>query len=291
LRKLIFLTLLLISDLISDYQLQDNYVFNSNIVKSRDLFPSIDRNFFIHRVKSSKDKFYLSSVHLIDIFRKNGYRVVNGNRVRNVKFIRVSKGVCLECIESKLEEAFTSKYPDLRIDSLRIFPKEPISKLPNNYRINFSASSLKKASGYFYIVDSGRNRTYFKYRVNGYLPVVKSFQSIKKGEMITFENSYPTEIEFNRIYSGYISEKQIGSVKAKRFLLKNSAITDRDVNVLPAIKRGQRVKASLKDGGITVIVEATALRDGAIGEMIYIKTYDGVRLRATVLSEKSVEIF
>ena len=86
-----------------EFKLKENYIFYKDVVTSFDIFPSIERDFFIHKVTDKDKKFYLSSVHLIKVFKDNGYKVTNGNRIRNVKFIRVSPKVCLQCIASKLE--------------------------------------------------------------------------------------------------------------------------------------------------------------------------------------------
>ena len=82
----------------------------------------------------------------------------------------------------------------------------------------------------------------------------------------------------------------MGNVVAKTYIPKNRAILLRSVAKMQVVKRGQYIKGILEDGVVYIEVEVKVLKSGGIGDIIWIETPNGTRLRAKIIDGKSVKI-
>jgi len=290
--KNIVVLLLIITPLISDFTLKSDYTFSNSIITAKDIFPSIQKkNIFIYKAPKNRFSFYLNSKDIKKILHQYGIEV-DDNRIRRVKFTYVPKDmlIYLDAISEQIMEEYRSYYPYITVEDVHIFPKYQLKNFPDNYSIVFRETNLRRSEGYFYIEDENGEKIHFKYIVDAFVNVIKTSQSIRRGEIIDAGNTYSEIVKFDRYRSSYISEEQLGEIVAKHYIPKDRALTTRAVEKLKLIKRNQIVKGFIQDGAIYIEIEVKALTGGGINDIIEIETSEGAKLRAKIVSQKMVQI-
>lgn len=287
--KNLVILILTLTTLFSNYTLRSDYTFSSSIITARDLFPSIDKNIFIYKAPKDRFSFYVNANDIEEILKKYGI-AIEKDGVRRVKFTHVPEDLCLQCISDQIMDEYINFYPSMIVENVYVYPKYELKELPENYSILFRKSDLRRSEGYFYIEDDKRDKIHFKYIVKAFLNVIKSSQSIRRGEIIDSGNTYSEIIKFDRYRSSYISEGQLGEIVARNYIPKDRELTDRVVEKLKVIERNQIVKGFIRDGSIYIEVEVRALESGGVDDIIEIETPEGAKLRAKVVSRKMVKI-
>jgi len=88
----------------------------------------------------------------------------------------------------------------------------------------------------------------------------------------------------------FTSLEEISSYRTK-VALHPGAILIREVLVAkPVIKSGDLVKASLKNGSVTITIEANARQEGAVGDVIRVVTQNKTQYKAKVVDSSNVNI-
>ena len=287
--KTIQLLLLSFLYLYGNYALKTDYIFSNPIITAKTLFPNIEQDIFIYKAPKNRFTFFLNSNQIIEKLRKYGIEI-NKNGVRRVKFTYLSEEISLEEISDEIYDEYSQFYPSMIIDEVIVVPKHQLNKLPENYSLVFRESNLRRSKGYFYIEDERDNKIHFKYIINASLDVLKSSQTIRRGEVIDETNTYPQTIKFDRYRSSYLSEEKLSKVVAKHYIPRDRELTDRVVEKLKVIKRNQIVKGFLQDGAVYIEVEVRTLNSGGVGDFINIETSEGAKLKAKIISSKMVQI-
>jgi flagella basal body P-ring formation protein FlgA len=267
----------------------EDYIYNSNKIYSEDMFPEIDKSFKLYDLSPDEKSFSVNSKDLIEAFKRNGIELQK-NSVRRVRFIKVSREICLDCISDYITEEFENFYPFMNIEKVFVYPKYEIEALPDNYSVVFKGSDLRRADGYFYIEDQNREKIHFKYVIKASLSVVKSSLSIRRGDIVDKTNTVVEDIPFERFKNGYISSAQLGEIIAKVYIPKDRELLDRHVEKINVVERGSFIRGFIKDGLVYIEVEVQALQGGGVDDIIQIETPDGARLRAKIISRKLVKI-
>lgn len=275
--------------LFSQYILMSDYIFQNSTITGKDIFPEIEQDIFIYKVSNKKNSFSINANDIVNRFKKYGIEVKK-QKIKRVKFIRVSSDVCLDCLSGYITDEFQNSYSFLDIEEVFIYPKRSITNFPDDYTVVFKSSNLKKSEGYFYIEERNRRKIHFKFVIKAFLNVIKSSERIKKGSVIDEDNIYYETVKFKRLLNGYITENQLGSIIAKSYIPKDRELIDRMVKKIDVINRNQFVKGFINDGSIYIEIEVKALQSGGIDDVIQIETPEGSKLRAKIISSKLVEI-
>jgi len=288
--KFLFLSItLFLNSLFSQYDLDSDYVFYDSVITAQNIFPEIEQDIFIYKLNKNKRSITLNPNQIISKFKKYGIQV-NKNGVRRVKFIRVSRDICLDCLGDYISEEFQSFYPMLDIEKVLVFPKNLIKNMPEDYSIIFKNSNLRRSNGYFYIQTDNRRKIHFKYKLKAYLDVIKTAERVRRGTILDSSNTYSKTIKFSRFKSSYITENQLGNIIAKSYIPKDREITERQIEKIKLIKRNQFVQGFIKDGAVYIEVEVRALQSGGVDEIIRVESPDGAKLRGKIVNSKLIEI-
>jgi len=275
--------------LFSQFNLDSDYVFYDSVITAKNIFPEIEQDIFIYKLNKNRRSVTLNPNQIISKFKQYGISV-NKNGVRRVKFIRVSRDICLDCLGDYIAEEFQNFYPILDVEQVLVFPKKAIKDMPEDYSIIFKNSNLRRSNGYFYIQTDNRRKIHFKYKLKAYLTVIKTSERVRRGTILDSGNTYSTNIKFSRFKSNYITENQLGNIIAKTYIPKDREITDRQIEKIKLIKRNQYIKGFIKDGVVYVEVEVRALQSGGVDDIIRVESPDGARLRGKIINAKLVEI-
>jgi flagella basal body P-ring formation protein FlgA len=209
----------------------------------------------------------------------------------------ISSASNIQLIKNSLISKFKETYPSISINSLQISPMGSFSKNLKDYKMKaifISKASLKKSHGTFSVLYTNKNeeekKRFFKYFINAKISVYKSNHRIKKDDHITKDDLTYEEIIFNNIRFIPINQRYLHGYSAKRNINENEIIATKDIKIIPDIKRGQSLEATLYSNGIFVNFTATAMQDGTIGDIIRVKKGNKKSFKAKITSSSSVDI-
>ena len=191
---------------------------------------------------------------------------------------------------------FKTTYPTMSINSLHI---APIGSKPRGYEsykmkeIYISRASLKKSSGTFsvlYTSATKERKRFFKYLVDAKIAVYKANRSLKRGTALDEGDlSYEDKV-FDNIRFTPITQNNIYGYSARRNIRDGEIITTKDIKIIPDIKRGQSLDATLYSEGVAVNFSVTAMQDGSVGEVIRVKKAHNKSFKAKITSSSSVDV-
>jgi len=123
------------------------------------------------------------------------------------------------------------------------------------------------------------------------LPVVVARRSINRGAMVRAEDLGMEERRFSRIESiGLTATSAVLGHEAKRYIDRGEMVLTRDVQAMPLVRRGDYVTVWFHRGGLVVRGSAKALKEGAQGERIEVKSEPGGQVYTVVVTgPKTVE--
>jgi len=237
----------------------------------------IERDRYLKRVRS-KD--------LLRILKQNGYRRFKANR-SYVTFIKLSP-VDLSPLKQKLLEYFKKAYKEIDIRSIKIIPKMHIEKLPKEFTFKVRSGILLRSHGTVSIITPKKRQLFFEYFMDASLPVYKSRKKIKRGEVLSLRNISQEYIRFERFRA--LPVQNVQGLQAKHHITKGKLITERDVERVDLVRRGEFVSVVLKESGLEIDMSAKALQAGTLNDIILIQNRRGKKLRARVIGKNLVEI-
>ena len=172
-------------------------------------------------------------------------------------------------------------------------------KMPNDYKSLKlrPESQININGGYAYIpVDvvskGGREyQAYISLTLKLYKNVLVATKQINRKDRFSEDDFVLQDVDMTR-YNGkpFTSAEGIENYRSKTVLRKGAVLLEENIEEVPVINSGDRVKASAVEGNVIVTIDATALQDGLTGEEIRIVTSENKSLVAKVVDSKNVII-
>ena len=202
----------------------------------------------------------------------------------------------MDRMRSSLTTEFKTTYPTMSLNSLHI---APIGSKPRGYEsykmkaIYISRASLKKSSGTFsvlYTNGTKERKRFFKYLVDAKIAIYKASRYLKKDTPLDESDLSYEEIVFDNIRFTPITQSNIYGYSARRNIKDGEIITTKDIKIIPDVKRGQSLEATLYSSGVFVNFSVTAMQDGVIGDVIRVKKGTKKSFTAKIISASNVDI-
>jgi len=278
--KLIVVKLLLTTLLLAQsFKLQESYNVETNDIYAKHLFKDIRTNFYLLTIPEHSDRFKINSKKLINEFELHGIDIKT-NTTGVVTLIK-SETIDTTVLKRDLEKLFKQTLPTIKIDAISLICRCQLKELPKEYKVVIKKSNLHKNSGTFYI-KTRDSRHFFTYKIKATLGVIKAKDNIRNKNKIDAYNTYDDEIEFKNFNSIPLQNTSLGQVITARSIKKDTIITAQHVKKTPLIRRGERVRVLFNDGSVHIELEAKALKDGSLRDIIPVRKSDGTRLDVTV---------
>ena len=124
-----------------------------------------------------------------------------------------------------------------------------------------------------------------------YGDVYVSNRKIKTNDIISNNDIAQKRIKLTSRSEDYIFNKDIIiGRQTKRSMIKGIAFSDRWIELVPDVQKGEHVKLVIKSSGFEIKSDVTALDSGMIGDMIRMKTETKKILRGKVIDKKHILI-
>ena len=195
-----------------------------------------------------------------------------------------------DMLQNTLQNAYTSRYPSLRIQAVKLHAPphaKPLS--PNECRVRLNPRNLRSNHGAIILQCKHRTR-FYRYRIIGDIKVYKAIHQIKKDRIITPNDTTAATIPFKRFSAPPLLFKEAKRYLALCNIAKGRILTPRNAGPVPGVVKHQRVHCLYRDGAVTVEFDATALQSGKKGDMITLRRDDGKTLKGVVVGKNEVEI-
>ena len=173
-----------------------------------------------------------------------------------------------------------------------------ILKIPSDYSSIkiLNEKDLKLSGDLAYvpvnIVKNNRTaQTYITVKLKLYQNVLVAVRDIKRKDELTKSDF---EISLQNIAGKqakpFINIESISSYRSKKNLKEGEILTKNDIEKIPLIKVGDKIKASVVKGNVMIQFDAVSKQEGSAGDIINIITADNKRFKAKVVDINNVLI-
>lgn len=202
----------------------------------------------------------------------------------------------IEKIKKYVKEEFLKTYPNMNINSLVI---KRYSKLPKEFQtyklkeIYISKANLKKEKGSISAIftnDIKKRKLYYNYTLEATVEVLRANQYIQKNRTLSDDLVDFITIKFTNFYQKPITAYYLNKYRARTTIITGKILTTRHISKVTTIKRGDSLRATLRDGGVEVSFSAVALKDAHVGDIIKIKRNHNSFFQAKIISNTEAEV-
>ncbi len=275
--------------------LKDEYCIKNPHVMLGDIVENVKNDKVLIDIPDTTSHFQVPTIKVLEKLEKLGFKVQK-NEQGIIKFKRFCD-FKLDALDKKLQKAVKTIYPNAYINSLQIKPK---NTLPNGIdkmvlkNISVSKSSIKRQDGVFlakFINQKGHIKSiYFSFSLDATLDVFVSTKDIKSGTILTQNHFAYQEFELKKLPINFLKTITPNTLIAKFNIKKGTILTQNAFKKKNLIKRGNYIKAILKDGMLSLEIEVKALNSGDRGDKIKVMSSDGKTFSAIIINKTTVHI-
>jgi len=194
-------------------------------------------------------------------------------------------------IKYQAHKFFEQKNWDINLkisDNRRYFPCSSPLKFSPRFDDDWSAVKVHCESEQWSVtvrsdatIETFQNRSHSAIQ-NGYAVVL--LKNVSKGELITADHVGLSEITSSSRFGTFSSKVEVIGRKAKYNLSRGVALKPRHLGINYDINNGDTVRLVSGNGAFEVAIEATALEDGQIGDMISVKNASSGKLLKVLIT-------
>ncbi|MDH5465677.1 MAG: flagellar basal body P-ring formation chaperone FlgA, partial [Thiovulaceae bacterium] len=249
-------------------------------IMASDFFSSITTDFEVIKVPDHLAHFTLAQQRIFNLFAKNGI-TLSGKPLGLVHFKRKSD-LDLGELKHRVKQYYTKKLPFLTIQDVTISSKVNIQSLPKKFTMIMKRQAYKNYKGTVKII-TDKTRYFFNYKIQATLSQFKAAITLPRKTVLRDSNTRLSVQPFKSYHQPLIGFNDLGKVRTRKYIKAGKAIYQRDVELLPLVKKGSIVNVKVIEGNILINFTATAQNDGALNQIITIKRSDGTRRKAKVV--------
>ncbi len=280
---LLFITLELFS-----ITLNKTYYVNSSNIKLLDLIPDAKYDVTLYKIDDGKYTKRVRVNALKKELSKHGFNSLKSSG-SYVKFIKKSP-IDTSKIRLEIKENYISKYPNIKIKSITVFPRGYLKSIPKNYEVILPKKAYLSKKGTISIKTLENKKIFFDYLIDAKIDVYLSKFKIKKGEKLSTFNTIRTTINFNKFKALPIDIKYINTSQIKFHTKKEAIITTKNIEGLTLIKKGSIVNVTLENKNLNISFSAKSLQNGKLQDIITVKKSDGKKFLVKVIGKNQVEM-
>jgi flagella basal body P-ring formation protein FlgA len=268
--------------------LEENYETKGRDIYASDISKEITNNFLLFSYDDDKHMLRTNAQKVISLFKAHGVLIAQ-NDVKYITF-REKSQINIDKIADTLRDEFVSKYPSIKIKSLKIYPRSYLTALPKTYSLSLQKQTLYKNYSTIAVITPEHKMIFFDYILDAEIDVVVSIKSIPRHQKLSFENTKMKSVKFLSFKASPLTEIVNHQYQSKFSIKSDEILTRNDIEQLSVVRRNDQVIAFVEDGGVSITFNVTAQQDGKEGDIIVVRKSDGKTLRAKVIGEKRVQI-
>ncbi len=199
-------------------------------------------------------------------------------------------------IRAEITRAFHDAYPTMQIRSLKITPVSGLYKRVADYdvaEVALTRDDLRRSRGSVMVTfthGTKKRKLYFKYALDAEITLYTAAMPLQRDRAITPETVRKTTLPFTTLFHEPVGEEALYRYVARRSIKAGAILTRDKLKARTDIQRNDKIRALIRDGGVALSFEATALQAGNVGDIIRIRKDYKRRFKARVLSNTEVEV-
>ncbi len=286
---ILFPIIMLTSLYAQSVELKPSYTIDSPVVTLR-TFGIPDSDATVLELPKNRHLWRVPAFRIKERLKELGYDTAHppSSMITFKKRLKKSYPALRKILRSKYE----AHYPTLKIESISVEPtgsRAAEFTLKPECSVRLPDSALRKSSGTF-VVRCGRKRDYFRYDIEGTILVYKANHQIKKDKIIDSKSAGAEYTPFDKFYAPPITDIGNGSYIARQNIAAGRILTEANVEPLPAVLKGSRVRCFYKEEALQIEFDAEALQNGRIGDTVSVKKSGGKILKGRVVDHNRVEL-
>ena len=278
--------------LFCDVELKREYCFNKDTIFLNDIVKDANSSKPFFKFHTSKyqiqSKKIISALKDVDINASSNYPIILFKKNCDIYFPK-------KYLELKIKKSFKEKYKDIEIKKVEVEPKHELKfEIKKAYikDIILNNNSFKRSKGSFYITynKDRERRVYFDYKLIAYITLLKTDIALQKGDVLKKGDVSVKKELFKRLRGTPLEISQIEKVMLKRYLPEGKIVYKKDVTNKTLIKKGDALKAIIKDGSVELEFDVVSIDDGNLKDIIRVRKSNGKQYRAIIISKDRVLI-
>jgi flagella basal body P-ring formation protein FlgA len=272
--------------------LEESYLINDDKIMASHVMDIETRNDFVIDRFDNKSAVQFPLNKLKRIFEDRNISV--DSRAAIVTFY-YARDVDFEYIKNAVSDRFLETYQTMLINDIIIKPLSyvDISGL-EIVQIDVSQNALRGAKGSFAVwfgsEDSKIKRAFFSFEIDANLRVLRASRQIASGAILSKANVEETLIVLDRIGSKPIDKSSLDKIVAKNRLNKGDIITDKNVAIVPDVRKNSQITAELVKNGVKLSFLAVVQKDADIGDLVTVKDQNKRSFTARIISKDLARI-
>lgn len=268
--------------------LEQNYTYDNAVIHAKDLFKELPVDFELLRIPNDKTHYRINSQIIVKSFELHGI-TVDSSKVRYVNFTKESR-IDVTPFKQQLTSALKERYPTMVVDEILITPRGYHQSIPAGAKAIFEPKFFQSAKGTFYILDGQSVRQYLDYTITARIDVLHTTQKVSRKESLSGFNTRLVSVPFDVFKDTPLTKMPANSYRFRSSLKENTLLTERNIEAVPLVLRGEKIVVVIHNGNVVVEFGATATQEGGLYDMITIQKSDGKRVKAKVIGDKRVEL-
>ncbi len=197
--------------------------------------------------------------------------------------------------EQKLALAYEQVYPNIIINHLQVSSSQALPKDFNSYKlkdISISKALLKREKGSFtaqFITTQNKiKKLRFNFTATCFIDVLVASKDIQRNQKLSSQNTQTQQISLQKAPRDLLSFNP--NLVSKFHIKKGSMLSSYQFKQEKLIKRGENIRAIIKEGALSLEFDAIALQAGDKDELIRIQSKDRKIFTGTIIGAKKVFI-
>lgn len=198
-----------------------------------------------------------------------------------------------EVLKNALIKEYESHYAKILIKSVEL----DANGLPKDFEsyqfLRIDNLRFDRANGYLRAVfknEAGQRNFFFRYFIKADLQVLRANRDLKRGERLGALDYTPILMSFDKVPLKALSLGDDLNLIAKTNIAKNAILRQSMFKEAELIKKGALVRGILKEAGVQIFIELSALQGGNKGDLIKLKNKEGKLMQGVILDKNQVQI-
>lgn len=251
--------------------LESRYFYKESPLTSRHFFPDLPE-FVVLEIPVGHALHKSRSSDIIRAFAAQGISVKAKTSI--IEFIRDSATEFRE-LEERVGALFVQEYAKNQILVQRVRIEPTVATNLQGWKlleISFDPKLLRRRHGTFsahYVNEAGEmRRFFFRYEVEASLEAIFTKETLKGGDVLDLGSVEVRRIPLERVSSELMRRTEVGRVSIKAYTKAGTLLTQERLIPKVIVRRGDRIRVSVKESGVRVEFSAMAQQEGALGDKI-----------------------
>lgn len=271
-------------------ELQRNYFVKNGTIRLSTVVPTLSakKDKVLFTLSETEHIYRIKAQELIKILKDNGFEGYT-SPYPYIQFNKVSP-INTSKIEKYLKHHYHSKYQNIDIKKISVFPRYYMDSMPKHYTIEIRSREHLSKDGIVSIKTDDNKKIFFNYEIEASLQVYTLKNTLQRNGELSVTNTLKHSIILDKFRAMPLQKIEDGHFELKHKMKKGQLITLRDIEPVTLIKKDSSVNVTLMNGTIVISFSARALQNAKLGDIIFVENNQGKRIKVIVTGRNKAKV-